>query len=785
MKLNFQTFKGIAPKVGPELLANELAQTAQNVRLESGQLKPWYNASEAAQLVNTGSILSIFLYEDSHWFEWEADVDIVLGPVSGDTAGKAYYTGDGIPKKTNRSLATTGAGAKPIDFYPMGMPVPHAALTAVNAGGGSGDTRSIQYVWTAVSSWSEESAPSPALASPINHQNGDTVNLTNISMIWKAGESYAVDDWVFPTASEGGTYVYKCMAAGTSGGTEPASWGTTVDGDTTDNTVTWRCYKNNLSYKYIYRYVTGDALGSYRFVASITIGTTTYADSKTDAQLGETLASQFAIDEVIAAYDPPPDDMKGLCYIGNGILIGFSGKDVCVCVPYKPWAWPIAYRFAVPAAIAATKAVGETCVILTEEGPLLATGTDPLSLKPIPLPIKVACVAKRGAVSHGTVVAFPGPDGLYVISSGGIKNFTEERYGYKEWQALYPTTFHATIHGNQYWMFYDYGATEGGLAIDLRTGEVTSLDFYPYSVYTHVKTGKFYYVYITEAEQMHTQVDRDFSAASAWANVDLNAYDETGDLTITASGIGQYCTLPVASAPTTIGKRYRLTFDVANLVSTWSIKSFDGTQTIGTVTTNGTGKTLDFTATTTGGLRIVADAVNSSGDFDNFSLDDITRYVYQWEGDLTQPKGNFTWKSKKFLLPANAAFPAARMKFTSPDRTAYWALLDAYNVGLAHNRALISAMAVGGTLGETMPGEDISVGGDDLEALPSLPNYTGDETLQLKVYMNDTLIETKEVYHEKPFKITAKRGRTIEVEVIGNVTVAEVGVASSVAELKE
>lgn len=486
MKLSFQTFKGIAPKAAPELLVNEMAQTAENVRLESGQLNPWFNSSEEADLVNTGSILSIFLYEDNHWFEWEADVDLVFGLVSADATGRFYYTGDGIPKKSNRALAETGSGALPIDFYPMGMPVPHAALTATSAGGGAGDIRSIQYVWTVVSSWSEEGAPSPALASPIDHQDGDTVNLTAMTMIWKAGEAYLVDDWVYPTATEGGAHVYKCIQAGTSGGTEPATWGTTVDGDTTDNTVKWRCFKNNLSYKYIYRYVTGDALGSYQFVSSIAITATTYADAKTDAELGESLSD--------ISYDPPPDDMKGICYIGNGILVAFSGRDLCISEPYKPWSWPQAYRQAVPAAIVATKAVGETVVILTEEGPFLATGADPLSITPIPLPIKVSCVAKRGSVSHGTIVAFPGPDGLYVISGEGIKNFTEERYNYKEWQALYPTTFHATICSDKYWCFYQSGDTEGGLVIDMKTGEITTLDFYPDCVYTHVKTGKLYFV---------------------------------------------------------------------------------------------------------------------------------------------------------------------------------------------------------------------------------------------------------------------------------------------------
>lgn len=121
-------------------------------------------------------------------------------------------------------------------------------------------------------------------------------------------------------------------------------------------------------------------------------------------------------------------------------------------------------------------------------------------------------------------------------------------------------------------------------------------------------------------ELMPNQVDRDFSGASAWANVDINAYDESTDLTITASAADQYCTLPVLSAPTTIGKKYTLTYDLANIVETWTVKSFDGTQTIGTISANATQGSLSWTATTTGGYRIVSVATTSSGDFDNFTL---------------------------------------------------------------------------------------------------------------------------------------------------------------------
>uniref|UniRef100_A0A6M3IUM4 Lectin/glucanase superfamily protein n=1 Tax=viral metagenome TaxID=1070528 RepID=A0A6M3IUM4_9ZZZZ len=141
------------------------------------------------------------------------------------------------------------------------------------------------------------------------------------------------------------------------------------------------------------------------------------------------------------------------------------------------------------------------------------------------------------------------------------------------------------------------------------------------------------YTGASQTELMPNAIDRNFTGgATAWANVDLNAFDETTDLTITATAAAQYCTCPVASAPTTIGKYYTMTFDVANIVATWTIKSFDGTQTIGTVSANGTNQSLSWTATTTGGYRIVAVATTSSADFDNFTLRH-TGCVFQGEPD--------------------------------------------------------------------------------------------------------------------------------------------------------
>lgn len=123
-------------------------------------------------------------------------------------------------------------------------------------------------------------------------------------------------------------------------------------------------------------------------------------------------------------------------------------------------------------------------------------------------------------------------------------------------------------------------------------------------------------------ELIGTQADRDFSGASNWADVDLTSYDETDDLSIVGTP-GKYCTLPEANAPRTAGKRYRLTFDATVTSGNFIIKSFDGVQTIGSVTTSGA-QSFDWTETQAGGLRIVCGTGDpppaSAGDFDNFAL---------------------------------------------------------------------------------------------------------------------------------------------------------------------
>src|SRR5690349_5498113 len=90
-------FGGVVPRIGSRLLPNSGAQTAQNVKLFSGELTSWLRTT----LVNTpskgGNLQSIYrMYSTStdYWLAWTDDVDVVRGPIAGDTSFKIYFTGD-------------------------------------------------------------------------------------------------------------------------------------------------------------------------------------------------------------------------------------------------------------------------------------------------------------------------------------------------------------------------------------------------------------------------------------------------------------------------------------------------------------------------------------------------------------------------------------------------------------------------------------------------------------------------------------------------------------------
>lgn len=127
-------FGGIAPKISPELLPDQGAQTAANCKLYSGDLIPYPQVvvSEAAPI--TGNIKTIYplrnpTTNDPVWLAWTTEVN-VTAPSSSDIENEQrfYYTGDGVPKVSTYALATSGS-PRPFDYYQLGLPLPSTKPT--------------------------------------------------------------------------------------------------------------------------------------------------------------------------------------------------------------------------------------------------------------------------------------------------------------------------------------------------------------------------------------------------------------------------------------------------------------------------------------------------------------------------------------------------------------------------------------------------------------------------------------------------------------------------------
>lgn len=141
-------FLGEAPKISPELLPDAAAQVTINAKLSSGDLIPYRAPVNVDGAGRNGEIKTLHaLYDpvtNQHkWLSWLTDVDIVVGSSTEDQEQRFYYTGDGIPKVSNYTLATTGPAPYPVDYYQLGLPLPTAILSTVAATAPSATTASF------------------------------------------------------------------------------------------------------------------------------------------------------------------------------------------------------------------------------------------------------------------------------------------------------------------------------------------------------------------------------------------------------------------------------------------------------------------------------------------------------------------------------------------------------------------------------------------------------------------------------------------------------------------
>ena len=515
------SFNGIAPQISPRLLADTVAQTAEDVILDSGRLVPLRNNTDIYTLSTSGRN-SIFKYTtggSDYWLEWaEEGVDVVLGPIAADTTDRVYWTGESYPKMSRNDLVTSGGAPYPNNSYRLGLPSPENTITTVTSGttvAGSalnfnGSSASIVIVadetitlttaqydslstgdvvqykdggGTVVTGLTDDgfyyiikgTSPKVKLATSLaNATAGTAINLTGVG----AGSTHSLTPSDNKTQVQYSTsYVYTFVSA--YGEEGPPSAASPVFEKVDGQTVTVSNMSTstgsgagrtdtNIAYKRIYRSNTGSNTTAFQFVKQVTLATASTTDSLDNSSLAELIPSTYWIgppNEVTADY--PEGSMQGLTAMPNGMFAGFTGKRICFSEPYLPHAWPVAYRTTIEEAIVGIKMAGQGLIVATEGTPYLIAGTDPQSMSLVRVEAAQACLSKTSMVDMGSSVLYAGADGLIAVSGSQVEVVTEGLVSPEQWRAdYYPSSLRGFLWEGRYVGLYTSGSNYGGFIFD-------------------------------------------------------------------------------------------------------------------------------------------------------------------------------------------------------------------------------------------------------------------------------------------------------------------------------
>jgi hypothetical protein len=159
--LKITNFLGIAPKIASELLPDTAAQIAKNVKLYSGDLIPYPQPVAAGTTGRSGTVRTLYGLRNPNtdaveWLSWLTDVNVAVATSNKENNQRFYYTGSGVPKVSDYTLATTGTGPYPIAYYDLGLPVPTGkptiATTAFTAKTSASFARDASGIATLVTS---------------------------------------------------------------------------------------------------------------------------------------------------------------------------------------------------------------------------------------------------------------------------------------------------------------------------------------------------------------------------------------------------------------------------------------------------------------------------------------------------------------------------------------------------------------------------------------------------------------------------------------------------------
>jgi hypothetical protein len=247
----------------------------------------------------------------------------------------------------------------------------------------------------------------------------------------------------------------------------------------------------NITLQRIYRAQTGKTGTQLYFIAERAATTANFVDTISPEFLQEALPS--------ANWNAPPDDMTGLISLPNGLMAAFSGKQLCFCEPYRPHAWPEAYRLTMDYPIVGLGAFSSSVIVTTTGKPYIVTGNAPESMVSEKIEQDLPCINARGIVDLGYSVIYPSYDGLVQVTSSGAVVVSTRLFSRDDWLQLNPASMAADRYNGRYITSYNYSDASGveyrGMLIIDLTGEQAFLirsGVLPSALYFDRPTGNLY-----------------------------------------------------------------------------------------------------------------------------------------------------------------------------------------------------------------------------------------------------------------------------------------------------
>lgn len=421
MKVTWEIFEGIRPRLRPHLLSPQAAQIASNCKLWSGAVEPFKVPLQVTPTTTTTYVsgaTTVYRHgqartDENYWCTWGPDVDVVRGPNADDTQERLYYTGDNtdvltIPKVTSLTQVATGTTVRPgSNYYGLGVPTP-ASLSA-STGVGSGTPTRLLVASQYVTGWGETGPLSDA--DEVDYYTGETLNVTLAS-------------------APGGAIPY------------------------------------NITHHRVYIGISdANGVGAFRFWLEQVVADTSVSQTLDLSALGESAPNP--------SLEMPPSDLFGLGGHPGGFLWGFSGLKFCRSEAYKPYGWPTLYRDPLPDTPVGGEAMGSSVVVCTKGRTYLFTGSDPLNMIKTDLEGWQPCVSKRSIEKVTAGVVYASADGLVLVSGAGpLQLVTADHFTRAQWQAYKPENSHAAVHDDRYFWWWLNDTTQGLLIFEFGSGGV-------------------------------------------------------------------------------------------------------------------------------------------------------------------------------------------------------------------------------------------------------------------------------------------------------------------------